>query len=186
MVEKENSIFLKILKIGCTKLQNLKMKLIREHKWAQKIKNLLRVKGTSPILSQIMSRNRYRELLKYIRFDIRSSRSERLQTDKFALVSSTWNRFIENCRACYIPNENITIDEKLFPTKARYPFTQYIASKPDKFGIKFWLAVDSKSTYLLNGFPFLGKDAHRPIPTSHFRSMLSSNYLNRIWVKVAM
>ena len=45
-------------------------------------------------------------------------------------------------------------------TKARYPFTQNIASKPDKFGIKFWLAFDSKSTFLLNGF--LYKDEHHP------------------------
>ena len=37
--------------------------------------------------SRTMSRNRYKELLKYIRFDIRSTRSERLRTDKFALVS---------------------------------------------------------------------------------------------------
>ena len=72
-----------------------------------------------------------------------------------------WNRFIDNCKACYIPNADITVEEQLFPTKSRYPFTQYIASKPDKFGIKFWLAVDSKSTYLLNGFPYVGKDDHR-------------------------
>ncbi|XP_066961886.1 piggyBac transposable element-derived protein 4-like [Macrobrachium rosenbergii] len=37
-----------------------------------------------------------------------------------------------------------------------------MANKPDKFGVKFWLAVDSSSKYLVNGFPYLGKDAHRP------------------------
>lgn len=41
-------------------------------------------------------------------------------------------------------------------------FTQYIASKPDKYGIKFWLAVDVTSKYLVNGFPYLGKDETRP------------------------
>ena len=110
----------------------------------------------------IMSRDRYRETLKFIRFDVRSTRSQRLMTDKFALVSTMWNRFIENCKASYRPGENITINEQLFPTKARCPFTQYIASKPDKYGIKFWLAVERKPTYLLNGFPYLGKDDHRP------------------------
>jgi hypothetical protein len=37
-----------------------------------------------------------------------------------------------------------------------------VANKPDKFGIKSWLAADGKSKYLLNGFPYLGKDEHQP------------------------
>jgi hypothetical protein len=78
------------------------------------------------------------------------------------LASEPWNRFIENSIQYYKPGENITIDEQLFPTKARCKWTQYIATKPDKFGIKFWLAVDVKSKYLVNGFPYLGKDETRP------------------------
>jgi hypothetical protein len=115
-----------------------------------------------------MARDRYLELIRYIRFDVQTTRTERLLTDKFCLVCNVRNRYIENCKACYILDENITIDEQLFPTKARYPLTQYIASKPDKFGIRFLLAVDSKSTYLLHGFPYLGKDVNRPegIPLS--------------------
>ncbi|XP_040580526.1 piggyBac transposable element-derived protein 4-like [Lepeophtheirus salmonis] len=107
-------------------------------------------------------RDRYKELLRYIRFDIRSTRSQRLQNDKFALISMVWDRFVENCKSSYRPGENITIDEQLFPTKARYPFTQYMAKKPDKFGIKFWLAVDASFKYLVNGFPYLGKYSQRP------------------------
>ena len=37
-----------------------------------------------------------------------------------------------------------------------------MANKPDKFGIKFWMAVDAESHYLVNGFPYLGKNEHRP------------------------
>ena len=115
-----------------------------------------------PFFRQALSRGRYKELISFIRFDMRSTRSERLHTEKFALVLYVWNHFIENCKSHYNPHEDITIDEQLFPTKARYPFTQYIASKPDKFGIKFWLAADVQSKYCLNGFPYLGKDDHRP------------------------
>jgi uncharacterized ubiquitin-like protein YukD len=39
-------------------------------------------------------------------------------------------------------------------------------NKPDKFGIKFWLASDVKSKYLINGFPYLGKDESRDFETS--------------------
>ena len=116
----------------------------------------------APFFRQAMPRDRFKELVRYLRFDLRATRRERIASDKFALFSTIWDRFISNCKSCYKPNSDITIDEQLFPTKSRYPFTQYMASKPDKFGIKFWLAVDSKSHYLVNGFPYLGKDAHRP------------------------
>ena len=47
----------------------------------------------------------------------------------------------------------LTIDEQLFPCKTRCPFIQYMANKPDKFGIKFWLLADAQSKYLCNGKP---------------------------------
>ncbi|KAJ8868399.1 hypothetical protein PR048_029915 [Dryococelus australis] len=34
--------------------------------------------------------------------------------------------------------------------------------KPDEFGVRYWLTVDAKNRYILNGFPYLGKDATRP------------------------
>ena len=112
--------------------------------------------------SQTMSRNRCREILRFLRFDLRSTRSTRLQTDKFALISDISNKFVDNSISCYKPGENITIDEQLFPTKSRCRFTQYMPNKPDKFGIKFWLAVDVESKYILNAIPYLGKDDFPP------------------------
>ncbi|XP_035283504.1 uncharacterized protein LOC118232545 [Anguilla anguilla] len=85
-----------------------------------------------------------------------------LQTDKFSLVSDVWNKFVQNSIACYKPGANITVNEQLFPTKAWCWFTQYVSSKPDKSGIKSWLAADVDSKYMLNGFPYLGKDESRP------------------------
>ena len=55
----------------------------------------------------------------------------------------------------------MTIDEQLFPCKTRCPFIKYIANKPDKFGIKFWLLTDAQSKYLCNGKPYLGRDPSR-------------------------
>lgn len=111
--------------------------------------------------SKTMSRDRFKEIMKYLRFDLRSERSSRLQTDKFALISQVWNRFINNCITCYKPGENLTVDEQLFATKVRCAFIQYMSNKPDKFGIKFWLCVDKKSKYLLNAAPYLGRDETR-------------------------
>lgn len=109
------------------------------------------------LIRGIMKRDRFKAIMKYLRFDDKATRKERLLSDKFALVSSVWDRFIENCKTCYSPGENVTVDEQLFPSKTRCPFTQFMKDKPDKFGVKFFLVVDVDSKYMLNGFPFLGK-----------------------------
>ena len=109
---------------------------------------------------QTMSKNRCREIIRFLRFDLRSTKSARWQTDKFALISDIW--FVDNSISCYQPGENITIYEKLFPTKSRCRFIQYMPNKPDKFSMKFWLAVDVEFKYILNAIPYLGKDESRP------------------------
>ena len=79
-----------------------------------------------PIFKQSMSRDRFYEILRYLRFDVKSSRKERLNTDKFALASELWYPFIENCQKCFVPSQNLTVDEQLFPCKSRCPFTQFL------------------------------------------------------------
>ena len=90
-----------------------------------------------PLWKTAMARNRFCEILRFLRFDVKSSRLHRLQTDKFALFWEIWNRLISNCIICYKPGAFITVNEQLFPSKATCPFTQFIASKPDKYGQKY-------------------------------------------------
>lgn len=124
--------------------------------------SLWSIKWGNPIIKATMSRNRFREIMKYLRFDHKSSRRQRLNEDKFAMISEIWYEFITNVQACYIPGPYITIDEQLFPSKCRCRFTQFMSSKPDKYGQKFWMAVDKDANYIINAFPYLGKDDHRP------------------------
>ena len=111
-----------------------------------------------PLCKNAISRNKFGEILQFIHFDIKSSRLQRLQTNKFALFSEIWNRFTDNCCTLYKPGAFITVDEQHFPSKARCLFTQYMASKPDKLGQKYWLAVDKESKYMINGFLYVGRD----------------------------
>jgi hypothetical protein len=60
----------------------------------------------------------------------------------------------------------LTADEQLFFTKARCHFTQYVVSKPEKYGIKFLLLVDLSAKYLMNGFPYLRKEEVHPVDES--------------------
>ena len=126
------------------------------------VKDLWSPDWGAPIFRNWMSKNRYESIMRFLRFDEKSQRKLRLESDKFALASALWDPFIENCKKAFIPGENLTVDEQLFPTKSRCPFTQYIASKPDKFGLKFFLSVDLQTKYICNGFPYLGKDHTRP------------------------
>ena len=111
---------------------------------------------------ETMGKNRFCEIMRFLQFDLRNTRLSRLQTNKFAMISAVWDKFVENCIVCYKPGKNITVDEQLFSIKVRCRFTQYMANKPDKFGIKFWIAVDLESKYILNAKPYLCKDETRP------------------------
>ncbi|XP_027019870.2 piggyBac transposable element-derived protein 4-like [Tachysurus fulvidraco] len=51
----------------------------------------------------------------------------------------------------------------------------YIATKPDMFGIKFWVAGDLKSKYICNVLPYLGKD-----PSCPSGERLSENVVMRL------
>ena len=104
--------------------------------------------------------------MKYLRFDEKNRRRERLQTDKFSLASQIWEPFISNCQKAFNPGQNLTVDEQLLPCKARCKFIQYMGNKPDKYGLKFWLLVDVEHKYLYNGFPYLGRDANRQATNS--------------------
>ena len=113
------------------------------------------------LFSKTMSRHRFLEIMKYLRFDLKSKRRRNLEKDKFCLASSLLNPFIENCQKAFSINANITVDEQLLPCKARCKFILYKANKADKFGINFWMAVDVETKYLFNDFPYIGKDESR-------------------------
>ncbi|XP_035233454.1 uncharacterized protein LOC118205262, partial [Stegodyphus dumicola] len=72
-----------------------------------------------PVFKETMSRNRFREIMWYLRFDVRCTKADRLATSRYALASETWYKLMENCYLCYNPGPEITIDEQLLPCKSR-------------------------------------------------------------------
>ncbi|XP_050687847.1 piggyBac transposable element-derived protein 4-like [Eriocheir sinensis] len=108
-----------------------------------------------------MSERRFCFLLRCLRFDDKTTRQERVKTDRFAPIRILWDSFIEKCKRNYIPDENITVDEQLLGFRGRCAFRMYIANNPAKYGLKIIMANDSKTSYLLNAIPYLGKDVQR-------------------------
>ena len=111
-----------------------------------------------PIFSATMSRNKYEYIMRILRFDNKNSRSQRLNTDKFAAVREIFDLFVANCKEKYTPHFSLTVDEELMPLKSRCRFIMFMANKPDKYGIKFWDLVEVNSKYLVNCIPYLGKE----------------------------
>ncbi|XP_028988190.1 uncharacterized protein LOC114844769 [Betta splendens] len=115
-----------------------------------------------PLVTGTMSRDRFQDIMRHLRFDDSSTRVERAKTDEFAAVSHVWRSFVSNCVSSYSPGAHVAVDALLFPTKTRCRFLQYVASKPERFGLKFWVACDAKSKYICNVLPCLGKDPSGP------------------------
>lgn len=113
------------------------------------------------VFKETMSRNRFKDIKRYLRFDDKTTRSERRQTNKFAAIQELWESAMKRCGDAFFPGQHTTVDEQLFPCKCRCPFLQYISAKPDKFGIKFWLICDVDNKYVLNAVPYTGKDEQR-------------------------
>lgn len=111
-----------------------------------------------PISRATMSKERFKELLVFIRFDDKSTRSERREKDKLAPIRDVWEAVCKNLTKHYLPGSNITVDEQLVPFRGRCPFRQYMASKPDKYGMKIFWVTDSRTFYPLKGIPYLGKE----------------------------
>lgn len=131
-----------------------------------------------PTFNKTMSRQRMREIKKFLRFDRRRDRRRNLQHDKFCLISTVLERFVSNSQRCFRPSASLTIDEQLFPTKTRCRFTQYMPSKPDKFGIKFWILADVPTKYCYNVKPYLGRDErrHESLGTHVVQSLMEPLY----------
>ena len=58
----------------------------------------------------------------------------------------------------------VTVDEQLLGFRGRVLFRMYIASKPDRYGIKIFISADAESHYCLDAVPYLGKGSTPELP----------------------
>lgn len=118
--------------------------------------------GSQPIFRAAMNVERFVWLSRCIRFDNGLTRESRKTTDKAAAIRDIWAMLNENLSANYKPSDCLTVDEQLFPYRGGTTFTQYIPSKPAKYGIKVWWICDRKSFYPLQGSIYTGKQPNVP------------------------
>ncbi|CAH1979567.1 unnamed protein product [Acanthoscelides obtectus] len=79
-----------------------------------------------------MSEQRFRFLLRCLRFDNINDRNMRKELDKMAAIREVFELFTNNCEKYFSPSEYLTIDEQLLAFRGRAAFRQYIPNKPIK------------------------------------------------------
>lgn len=110
-----------------------------------------------PIFRSIMSKKTFRYVNSALRFDDVFSRRQQKSTDKFAPIRELFEKWSDLLPDYFNPHECVTIDEQLLGFHGRCQFRQYMPSKPERYGLKFWLAVCARTSYVWKIQPYLGK-----------------------------
>ncbi|XP_068250698.1 piggyBac transposable element-derived protein 4-like [Palaemon carinicauda] len=101
-----------------------------------------------PIFRTTMSLETTMKYSRFIIFDGKETRARRRSTDKLAPLRDIWNIWVKRLPLMYNISSTVTVDEQLVPFRGKYPFRQYMPSKPDRYGIKIWAACDAENSYL--------------------------------------
>ncbi|CAF1167844.1 unnamed protein product [Rotaria sordida] len=112
----------------------------------QSLVELWDISRSRPIYHATMSLERFKNLLRFLRFDDRQRRDK---SDRLAPIRYVFQSFTKQLPQHFIPSENITVDEQLVPFRGRCCFVQYMPKKPAKYGLKFWTLCDVKIRYVL-------------------------------------
>lgn len=109
-----------------------------------------------------MNVQRFRFLVRNLRFDDFTNRSERNDIDKLAPIRELFEVLVQNFQNNFIPSEYLTLDEQLIAFRGRCSFRQYIPNKPARYGIKIFAHVDIKNAYTFNLEVYAGQQPNGP------------------------
>lgn len=114
------------------------------------------------IFRAVMSRQRFHDITRILRFDDKETRSARRNKDRLAPIRDIFDLWVETFSKCFIPYENLTVDEQLVAFRGRCSFRQYMKSKPAKYGLKLWVLCDSTTSYVMNIQAYTGRQKGQP------------------------
>ena len=94
---------------------------------------------STPIFGQLMSRDRFHILLKFLHFDDnRNYNPADPNRDRLHKIRTVTDMIKRKCSQVYYPGKKLCVDESLVLFKGRLQFKQYIKTKRARFGIKLF------------------------------------------------
>mgnify|MGYP001794879000 CR=1 FL=1 len=106
----------------------------------------------SETIKQIIARNRFQEILRFIHF---------AGLDRLYKVRPVLSAVLKNCQTSYGPRKNVAVVEEKIAFKGRVSFRRYLPTEPTKYGIKIWMATDFSNGYVLNFNVYFGSEEGR-------------------------
>ena len=76
--------------------------------------------------------------------------------DKLYKIHPLLSLVVQSYKSAYIPRQNLSVDESMIGFKGRLSWIQYMSKKPTKWGIKVWVAAESKTGYVYNFHLYTG------------------------------
>ena len=141
---------------------------------------------STPIFSQIISRDRFLILMRFLHFlDNNNINLADPVQDKLYKVREVVNMIEESCFQVFSPGKDVSIDESLVPFKGRLSFQQYIKSKRARFGIKLYQLCTSNGilldfiVYHGNIAPLLIEMEERALITERIPATLMERYFSK-------
>ena len=101
----------------------------------------------TPFYRCVFSQRRFDFLLRCMRFDEYATRHQR-KADRFFLIRVLWDHVIEKCKENWVAGPIVTVDEQLIGFRGKVLFRMYLPDKPNKYGIKIFVAADGESHYV--------------------------------------
>jgi hypothetical protein len=139
-----------------------------------------------PGFRELMSKNRYLLLNKFLHFVDNDSILDRGAQRKLAKIKPLLDFLNEKFRAVYSPRRELSLDESLLLWKGRLSWVQCIRTKAARFGIKSYELCEGITGYVLNINVYTGKDNTVTGPLAGFTNAtskivitLAKEYLNK-------
>lgn len=120
----------------------------------RKLEELWSERDGHPLFISTMSCLRFKQLKQALRFDDTLRRDI---TDPLAPIRTVVDMVNFKLQDKYSPGPFITVDEQLVEFHGRVRFRRYIPTKPGKFGIEVFWAVDSDNSFPLRCLVYIGQ-----------------------------
>ena len=108
-------------------------------------------------ISSVMSRTRYEKLSQYMHCSVAANE---VAGDKLAKVRPIITLCEQSFARCFVPSQNVSVDEAMIRFDRRISWKQYMPKKPVKWEIKLWCLCDANTGYCiaLNGYTGRNED----------------------------